>query len=106
MPKTFYEKVASKYNDKGYQPSSLSLESIEWGPWWISSRILQAPADVKTISAKKAKEKFREMMSRLKLVKENWEKSGNGEDCCMIFECSLSNANENVNKYGTPSTKQ
>src|SRR5687767_14535361 len=52
--------------------------------------------------ADKAREKFRELMSRLKVVKENWEKSGNGHDCCMILEPSCrERTDENTGNDGT-----
>ena len=96
---TFFEKVALKYNEFKYIPRSLTLDVQEWGPWWYYTRLLEAPPDVETISAEKAREQFRIMMSRLKVIKENWEKSRNGHDQCMILETGETN-NEPDNREG------
>ena len=71
IPKSCWEKVSTHYLDSGYKPKSIHLDFVEWGPWWENSHTLELPEDASIISLKKAKDQFRLLMARLKVLKQN-----------------------------------
>ncbi len=72
--------VTDLYNNPEYSPHSLILPLDEFGPWFTESHALIPLGKSTMIDKEHFQRTYNYLLTQAKIVKSNWEASGNGEE--------------------------
>jgi len=89
--KDCWQLMAELYNNPAYLPHSLILPLDDFGPYFVESHVLVPFEKNSVIDAIQFETTYRYLMKEAKIIKSNWEASGNGEEMPAIHlfeDCS------------------
>ena len=78
-PPTIWQKMADKFNNSDYKPSSLPLPTNDYGPWFEKSHVLGKPGTLADFTAHDIEQEHNRLIRKVRVVKNNWEASGQGD---------------------------
>ena len=88
--------VAELFNKSAFQPVSYKLPFHDFGHFFTASQTLNACPTFDVVSPDQCKSCFSRLMTSVKKVKSDWEKSGNGDDMAVVEEEHVESENSGM----------